>query len=61
MSKLVQFHELAVGTEFNYEGVRYKKIDTIKVSCCTAINAARVDNPESKKFIVPINQVEVDD
>lgn len=61
MSKTIAFHELEVGKTFKFEGLEYKKIDTIRVSCCTSLNAALVSNPESKRFIVPVTQVEVND
>lgn len=61
MSKSVQFHELAVGSSFVYEGQNYTKIETIRLSCCSSVNAAKKDNPDDKRFIVPVAQVEVND
>ncbi len=61
MSKLVPFHELAVGSTFKFQGIDYTKIETIRVSCCTALNAAQVNHPEVKQFITPVQQVEVND
>lgn len=61
MSKMVQFHTLQVGAKFVHQGVEYIKIETERVSCCTALNAAVASNPQSKKFIVPVSEVQVDD
>lgn len=61
MSKVLQFHEIAIGSEFIYEGQSYIKIEPIRVSCCSSLNAAKKENPEDKRFIVPVSQVEVND
>lgn len=57
----VQFHTLAVGTKFIFQGIEYIKIETERVSCCTSLNASVASNPESKKFIIPVSEVEVND
>lgn len=61
MSRKEQFHNLPVGTTFEQNGVQYTKIDTIRVSCCTSFNAHLANDPEAKKFIVPVSEVEVND
>lgn len=61
MGQKVQFHTLAVGTKFTHQGIQYIKTETERVSCCTSLNAVVADNPQSKKFIVPVTEVEVND
>jgi hypothetical protein len=53
MNKL--FSELNVGQEFKVHGsdTQYRKIDTIKVSCCKSINAEDVSNAANKTFFAP--------
>lgn len=53
MNKL--FSELSVGQQFKAQGsdVVYKKIDTVKISCCKSINAEESNNPASKTFFAP--------
>lgn len=52
-----QFKDLAVNTEFTLNGVDYKKIDEVKVSCCRSINACRIDDPKSKIQVKPLDEV----
>lgn len=53
MNKL--FSELSIGTEFKVLGSEtiYRKIDTLKISCCKSINAEDVVNPGNRTFFSP--------
>jgi len=53
MNKL--FSELSVGQEFKVPGsnTTYRKIDTIKVSCCKSHNAEDTSNAVGKTFFAP--------
>jgi hypothetical protein len=42
--------DVPVNATFTVNGVQYKKIDEVKVSCCRSINAEAVDNPSNKTF-----------
>jgi hypothetical protein len=42
-------------------GIQYKKIPDIKISCCRSINATAVDNPNNKIQVQPLTEVEVND
>lgn len=45
------FSELAVGATFKYNGVDYKKIDKVRISCCQAVNAVAAKNESNRIFI----------
>lgn len=56
-----QFHTLADGQVFVKDGVEFKKIQNVKISCCRSINAEQVANPSNRVFITPGEEVEVND
>jgi hypothetical protein len=58
---MVQFKDLAVDGVFTMNGIQYKKIPDIKISCCRSINATAVDNPNNKIQVQPLTEVEVND
>jgi hypothetical protein len=45
------FSEIAVGSNFKYNGVDYRKIDKIRVSCCQSVNAVAIANSANRIFI----------
>jgi hypothetical protein len=55
-----QFKDLNDGDLFKLDNVQFKKIPTVKVSCCRSINAEDVSNSK-KAFVKPESEVEVDD
>jgi hypothetical protein len=57
----VQFKDVAENTVFKSNGIEYKKIGTVKISCCRSINAEQVDNPAQRTFVPPNTEVEVND
>jgi hypothetical protein len=56
-----QFKDLAVNDEFTLNGVKYKKTEEKRVSCCRSINACGVDNAQQKIQVKPLDEVVVDD
>lgn len=56
-----QFKDLVDDTVFKYNGLEYKKISTVKISCCRSINAEDTTNPKNRIFIQPQVEVEVND
>jgi hypothetical protein len=57
----VVFKDLQEGVVFTYNGIQYTKIPAQKVSCCTTLNAAEVNNPNKKIMVKPIVEVTVDE
>jgi hypothetical protein len=55
------FNELSVGDTFTLNGVEYKKINEVKISCCKSINAASTANENMKIKVTPITEVEIND
>jgi hypothetical protein len=53
MNKL--FSELSVGQEFKVPGsdTTYRKIDSVKVSCCKSYNAEDTSNAVGRTFFAP--------
>lgn len=56
-----QFQDVQVNEEFTFNGVQYKKIDEVRVSCCRCINACLVSDPNNKVQIKPLDEVVVSD
>lgn len=56
-----QFKDLNVNEEFTFNGVQYKKIDEVRVSCCRCINACLVNDPNNKIQVKPLDEVVVSD
>lgn len=56
-----QFKLLNDEETFIVGDVTFKKIPTVRVSCCKAINAHQVDNPSNRIFVPPENEVDVND
>lgn len=46
-----KFSELKVGDKFVLNGIEYQKIDTVRISCCSAINAHATSNVNDRKLI----------
>ena len=42
--------DVPVNATFTVNGVQYKKINEVKVSCCRSINAESTDNTNNKTF-----------
>lgn len=55
------YKDIAVGQEFSHMGKQYIKIVPEKISCCKALGAHEVENPNSKIVISPNTQVEIKD
>lgn len=55
----VKFRDVAIGTEFIFDGNTYTKIVPEKISCCRAYSAALKDNPAQKIIINPNTVVQV--
>jgi hypothetical protein len=58
---LKPFKDLAVGDEFTWNGIGYKKIPDEKVNCCNINNAAMIDDNTKKTRVIPNTEVEVND
>ena len=56
-----QFKNVADNAVFKSNGIEYKKIPMVKISCCRSINAEQVDNPTQRIFLKPDTEVEVND
>jgi hypothetical protein len=56
----IKFMDLAIGKVFTFELNKYTKTEEQRISCCTVINAARLDNPEQKIQVLPLIEVEVE-
>lgn len=56
-----KFEELSDGEIFKFNSIEYKKMPTVKISCCRAINAQQTDNNNQQTFIQPQQEVEVND
>lgn len=56
-----QFHEVSEGANFKLNGLEYKKISLVKISCCRSINAEESTNASNRIFVTPNQEVEVDD
>lgn len=58
---MIQFKDLALDAKFTMNGIQYKKIPEIKISCCRSINASAIDNADNKIQVKPLTEVEIDD
>lgn len=56
-----QFKDIPVDTVFTLNGVDYKKINEVRVSCCRSINACRVDDNNNKIQVKPLDEVTTKD
>ena len=56
-----QFKELSEGSVFKYNGLDYKKVPQVKVSCCRSLNAQEINNEQNQIFVQPLIEVEVVD
>ena len=56
-----QFKDVSVNTQFTLNGVDYKKIDEVRVSCCRSINACRVDDANNRIQVKPLDEVTTKD
>lgn len=56
-----QFKDLAVNDEFSFNGLQYKKIQEVRVSCCRSINACLVNDANNRIQIKPLDEVTVGD
>lgn len=57
----VRLADIAEGSLFTKDGVEFKKLPTVKISCCRSINAEQVANTNNRVFINPTDEVEVND
>ena len=55
------FSELNDNDIFVYNSVEYKKIPTVKISCCRSINSENTSNANQKIFVKPDQEVEIND
>lgn len=55
------FKDLNDGETFKFKDNEFKKIKTIKVSCCRSYNAEAASNANQKIFVKPDEQVEIND
>ena len=56
-----KFSEIADDTVFKINGMEYKKVPLVKISCCKSINAIQTDNQANRIFIQPTTEVEIND
>jgi hypothetical protein len=57
----VKFQEVSVGAEFTLDGLKYKKIEPEKVSCCRSVMASQADSPDVKITVSAEQEVTVDE
>lgn len=57
MQKL--FSDLPINATFVVNGLSYKKITEVKISCCKSINAEAVDNSNNKVYFQGNTLVEI--
>lgn len=55
----VRLADIAEGSLFTKDGVEFKKLPTVKISCCRSINAEQTENTNNRVFINPDDEVEV--
>lgn len=56
-----QFKDVAVNQEFVFNGLTYRKLEEKRISCCRAINACLVENPNTTTQVKPIEEVQVNE
>lgn len=56
-----QFKEIVDGEQFTFNGLQFKKIAAVKISCCKSINAEESTNANNRIFVQPNQEVEVND
>lgn len=56
-----KFEEIADETVFKLNGIEYRKVAAVKISCCKSINAVQLNNEPSRVFIQPSTDVEVNE
>lgn len=56
-----QFKDVNVNEEFTMNGILYKKIDEVRISCCRSINACLVNDSNNKIQVKPLDEVTVSD
>ena len=56
-----QFKDLNVGEVFTLNGIKYTKLENVRISCCRSINAVATDNDQNKTQVAPLTEVEIDD
>jgi len=56
-----QFKDILDGEIFKVNQLEYKKIPSVKISCCRSINAELTSDTNKKTFVQPITEVEVHD
>lgn len=57
----IKFNEVTEGAIFTKEGIEFKKIPLVKISCCRSINAEQTANASERIFVSPNDEVEVND
>jgi hypothetical protein len=58
---MVKFKDVAENTLFSKDGVEFKKIQLVKISCCKTINAIQVLDPRNRVLFNQEDEVEVND
>lgn len=56
-----EFKDITEGQTFQHNGLEFKKIPMVKISCCRSINAEECANANNRTFIPPQTEVEVND
>jgi len=56
-----KFSELSNDQVFSLNGVEYKKVASVKISCCKSINAVASNNDKQRIFVQPSTDVEVNE
>jgi hypothetical protein len=55
------FSDLGVDSVFILNGIEYKKVQEVRISCCRSINAVAVGNDGNKIQVTPNTEVEIND
>lgn len=56
-----QFKDLQIGEKFVYNNTEYTRIADERISCCRSNNAVDTTEAQTKTFIQPLSEVQVND
>lgn len=59
--KEVQFKDLKIDDIFTLNGLQYKRVADVRVSCCRVLNAESIENPKEKIPVKPLTVVQIND
>jgi len=60
MAETKKFKDIPINQVFTFNNLQYKKITEERISCCRALNAASVTDPNQKIQVLPLEEVTVE-